>query len=110
MTVKPRKKMDTFAIVMLVALCQANLCLVLWTVWLTLEQIQTGWGGGTGMEMLALLPWMAELLCLPVLLAGLVYLVMCFIRKQSRGLLIANIILFVSLLAQIAAINLFLFY
>lgn len=110
MTVKPKKKMDTFAVVMLVALCQANLCFVLWTVWLTLEQIRTGWGGGTGMEMLALLPWMTELACVPVLLAGVVYGILSFFRKQNKGLLIANILLFVALLTQIVLINLFLFY
>ena len=110
MTVKSRKKMDTFAVVMLVALCQADLWLVLWTLWLTLEQIETGWGGGTGMEMLALIPWMAELASVPVLIAGVVYGVMSFFRKQNKGLLIANIILFVALLTQIVLINLFLFY
>ena len=107
---KPKKKMDTFATVMLVAFSQANLLMLIWTIWLTAEQIRTGWGWGTGIEMLAIALWMAELLCLPVLLAGLVYAVMCFYRKQSRGLLIANIALFVCLVAQIAVTNLFLFY
>jgi hypothetical protein len=104
------KRLDTFAVIMLVALSQANLCQVLWTVWLTLEQIETGWGGGTGMEMLALLPWMAELASVPVLIAGVVYGIMSCFRKQNKGLLVANVALFVLLLGQIVTINLFLFY
>ena len=107
---KPGKKMDPFAVIMLVALSQANLCHALWTVWLTLEQIETGWGWGTGMEMLALLPWMAELASVPVLIAGVVYGVMSCFRKQNKGLLMANTALFVLLLGQIVVINLFLFY
>lgn len=54
--------------------------------------------------------WLTELLCLPVLILGVAYFVTGFFRRQKRGLLIANILLFVLLIGQIAVTNLFLYY
>lgn len=107
---KTKKSMDSFAISMVAALAPANVVHLGWTVWLTAEQLQTGWGGGTGIEMLALMLWLTELLCLPVLILGVAYFVTGFFRRQKRGLLIANILLFVLLIGQIAVTNLFLYY
>lgn len=104
------KTMNNFAVSMVTALAPANLLHLGWTVWLTMEQIETGWDGGTGIEMMALALWMTELVCMPTLLVGVVYLVMSFFRQQKKGLLIANIALFIGLLAQIAMTNLFLYY
>ena len=95
---------------LLAALIPANLLHLGWTVRLTLEQIETGWDGGTGIEMLALLLWLLEALCLPVLVLGGIYLVMSCFRKQKRGLLAANICLFMGLLLQIVLTNLFMFF
>lgn len=106
---KMKKTMNSFAVIMVAALVPANLLHLGWTVWLTMEQIKTGWGGGTGIEMMALLLWLTELLCLLVLLLGMVYFVVSFFRQQKKGLLIANIALFVCLVAQIVVTNLFLF-
>lgn len=107
---KPKKRMEVLPVLLVAALSVANLLHLLWTVWLTIEQIKTGWNGGTGMEMLALLPWMLELLCMPVILAAVIYLVLSFYRRQSKGLLVANSSLFALLLLQIGLTNLFLFY
>lgn len=107
---KTKKPMNTFAVSMVAALAPANLVHLGWTVWLTLEQIETGWGWGTGIEMLALALWMAELACLPVLLLGVIYFVASFFRQQKKGLLIANIGLFACLVLQIAVTNLFLYF
>ena len=107
---KQRKSMEVFPVVLMVGLSLANLSHLLWTVWLTLEQIKTGWKGGTNIEMLALLPWMTELCCVPVLLAGVVYMIFSFFRKQSKGLLIGNGFLYLGLLLQIFVTNLFMFY
>lgn len=107
---KAKKSMNSFAVSMVAALLPANVLHLGWTVWLALEQIETGWNGGTGIEMLALLLWMLELLELPVLLLGVGYFITGFFRQQKRGLLIANIALFVCLVAQIVVTNLFLFF
>lgn len=109
MTMNQRKSMDNFAIVTVVVLSVVNLLHLLWTVWLTAEQIETGWGGGTGIEMMAILLWMTEFLCLPGLLFGLVYWVLSCFRRQKRSLLIANAILFLCALTQIGMTNLFLY-
>lgn len=104
------KSMNAFAVCLVAGLVIANALHLGWTVWLTAEQIQTGWRGGTGLEMMALLLWLMELLCAPVLLTGIVYLVMSFFRQQKKSLRIANLALLFGLVIQIVTTNLFLFY
>ena len=96
--------------VVLAALIPANFLHLGWTYWLAAEQVETGWGGGTGIEMLALALWMLEALCLPVLALGVVYFVLGFFRQQKKKMLVSNIFLFAALAAQIVVTNLFLFY
>lgn len=105
-----KKSINNLAAGVLAALVPANILHSGWTVWLTMEQIETGWDGGTGIEMLALLLWLMEALCVPVLILGFVYLVMSCFRWQKKWMLITNIILFTALFAQIFVTNLFLFY
>ena len=107
---KPKKSINNLAVSVLAALVPANVLHLGWTVWLTMEQIETGWDGGTGIEMLALLLWLLELICVPVLLLGVIYLVMSFYRLQKKGMLMVNIALFVCLVVQIAITNLFLYF
>lgn len=103
------KKMRVFATLLLVALSWVNLLHLLWTVWLTVEQTKTGWGYGTDMEMLALLPWMTELLSAPVLLAGVVYGIISIFFRHEKRLMVTNALLFALAAAQIGLTNLFLF-
>lgn len=105
---KTKKTMNSFAASTVAALVPANAVHLGWTIWLTVEQIETGWG--TRIEMLALVLWLTELLCLPVLLLGVIYFVTGFFRQQKKGMLIANIVLFVCLVAQISLTNLFLYF
>ena len=102
------KRMHNFGVLLVIALAGVNLLHLLWTVWLVWEQIETGWGYGTNLEMLALLPWMTELLCAPVLLAGLVYLVLSVRRSPGKRLVVANAVLLGCAFAQIGITNLFL--
>lgn len=39
-------------------LAGTNAVHLLWTVWLTVEQVRTGWGYGTSMELAVLMPWL----------------------------------------------------
>ena len=99
--------MTVFGIIMLVLQAGANLLHLIWTVWLSAEQMQTGWGYGTGMEIGGLYPWLTEILCAPVLLATIVYLVMCICLKSRGGIVKGNIALFAALVLQYGLTNLF---
>ncbi len=107
---KTKKRINDFAVSLVAALAPANVLHLGWTVWLSAEQIETGWNGGTGIEMLALVLWLTELLCLPVLLMGVIYFVASFFCQQKKSGLIANIVLFAALVVQIVITNLFLYY
>ena len=108
--VKSEKPNNNISVSILAALIPANLVHLFWTVWLTVEQIKTGWKGGTGIEMLALAPWTLQLLTVPLLLLCVAYFVLSCYRKQRKRLLIGNIALFACLVAQIFMTDLFMFY
>lgn len=103
-------RMVNFGTVVAVLLSGVNVLHLLWTVWLTVEQIETGFGYGTDMEMLALLPWMTELLCSPVLIVGMVYLVLSIFYRHRKGLVMINTALFAAAVIQYALVNLFIWY
>ena len=107
---KKKKTINPFAASVLAALIPANVLHLGWTVWLCAEQIETGWNGGTGIEMMALALWMLELPCVLVLLVAAVYFIMSFLRAQRKLMLIANAVLFLCLVGQIVVTNLFLYY
>ena len=107
---KTEEKMDAFGATVLALLAGVNVLHLLWTVWLTAEQIQTGWGYGTDIEMLALLPWLTELVCIPALIVGLVYLILSFFFRHRKGLTAVNAVLFAAALVQYALTNLFLWF
>lgn len=85
----------------------ANLTQLLWTVWLTKEQIQTGWGFPTNMEMFALVVWLTQLLCLPALILGAVYLILHIRKKSAKWLFVSNAFMLATLAVQYILINLF---
>lgn len=101
--------MTVLGIVAAVAAGQANLCHLLFTIWAISEQLDTGWGYGTNMEMAVLLPWTIELLCIPVFILGLVYFILA--RKKPTSKLLRNgcAALYGVLLLQIFLFNLFVF-
>lgn len=104
---KKAKDSNVFGIILIVALSWGNLLHLLWTVWLTLEQIETGLHGGTRIEMLALMPWAIEWIFAPFLLAEIVYLIVSAHKRSVRGIKIANICLFAAILLQYGLTNLF---
>lgn len=107
---KKNMGMNVFGVITIVLLSLVNLSHGLWTYWLVAEQLQTGWGYGTNMDLAVLMPWLAELLCAPAMIAAVVYLIMsCFLRHK-KGILIANIVLFACAAAQYILTNLFIFF
>lgn len=107
---KEKSGMNVFGIINIVLLSHVNPIHALWTYWLTAEQVETGWGHGTNMELAVLYPWLIELLCAPAMIAAAVYLIMsCFLRHK-KGIVIANIVLFAFAAAQFILTNLFIFF
>ena len=102
--------MVVFGLIVLIGLILANLASLLFTVDLTIEQVGSSWGDGTRIEMLALIPWMIELACVPLVGAGAAYLILHGWFTSRRGLLIANAALYALLLMQFVLTNLFMFY
>ncbi len=98
-----------YALINTVLLALANSCHLPFTLWLTLEQIRTGWGGGTGIEMAALLPILFQMLSVPVLLSALVFFILPTRRRAPRGLTVATAALFFALLVQYGLFHLFAF-
>ena len=102
--------MTLFGGITIAAAALGNLLHGLFTLWASLEQMETGWGGGTGMEMAVLVPWFLEWLCVPVFVAGIVLFLLSIKRKVPKGILIANGALYGLLVLQFIVFNLFTFY
>ena len=107
---KKEKTCNVLGIVLIVALSWINILHLLWTVWLTVEQINTGWGAGTGIEMMALAPLGIQYISMPVLAVEILFLVLSVKRKTANGIKIANICLFAVALLQFGLTDLFMFY
>ncbi len=101
------KKQSAFGIIMIYLLAVANGFNLLWTWWLVKEQMQTGWGYGTNMDILVLVPWIIQLACVPVVIAAITYFITAVLKRIKGKVLIANIVLFSSLLIQSVLIHLF---
>ena len=90
-----------------------SICQVLhlpWTVILCVEQVQMGWGFATHLEMAVLYPWLVELLSLPGVLCGVVFLGICLFRRPGKGIVLTNGILLGTLLLQWTLTNLFIWF
>lgn len=104
------KAISVYGIVMIYLLSLGNLFNIVWTIWLTVEQIQTGWFYGTDMELAVLWPWLIELLCSPLLIGGIVYFILQMIKPSNKKICIANIVLFSLLVLQYFVTNLFILF
>ncbi|MBO5321783.1 MAG: hypothetical protein J6B22_04150 [Clostridia bacterium] len=103
-------KMNIFSIIMIVLLILVNLVHLIWSFWLISEQIKTGFGFGTNMEIGVLYPWITEILCSPILISGIVYLIISIFKRPQKSLLITNIILFSIAVLQYVITNLFIWF
>ena len=79
--------MGIFGAITWCALIFVNLVNLPWFVWLLIEQVQTGWGYGSDMEIMVLLPLAVEFLCIPVFFVALIYVVLCYIPKIKQNYL-----------------------
>ena len=80
-----------FGILLLPALSLVNLSHLLWTFWLTVEQIKTGWGYGTNISTLGLVPMVIQRLSIPVLLAALLFFVLACFNRHRKSISYQNV-------------------
>jgi hypothetical protein len=108
----PMKESKTtiLGILLLPALGLVNLSHLLWTIWLTVEQIETGWGYGTGISTLGIVPLMTQMFSAPALLAAILFFILACFHHHRKGVLIANICLFLSALLQFGIFHFFAYH
>ena len=63
---------------------------LLFFLYLLAEQIQTGWGFPTELEMAVLIVWIIQMLAAPFLIFGIIGAIIAFFKKRRSGVLIAN--------------------
>lgn len=107
---KENNAVTIYGVVTIYLLFIANLLNIIWTIWLTIEQIKTGWGYGTNLEIGVLWPWTTELLCIPLIIVGIVYFIIHFFNCSYKKIFIVNVVLFSILLFQYFITNLFIWF
>ncbi|MBQ8293152.1 MAG: hypothetical protein IJX78_05075 [Bacilli bacterium] len=96
-----------YGLIITVILAISNLQSLFFTICLVIEQIQTGMGFGTLLEMFTLMVWISHLICFPAILGSIGYFILHIMWSSDRRVLIANIALFSFLVFQILITNLF---
>ena len=104
------RKMHIFGIALIYLLSVTNSFNIPWTYWLVKEQCITGWGNGTNMDILVLVPWIVQIACIPVAVAALAYFILSYVLRSDKKVIVTNIILFAALCVQSLFINLFIWY
>lgn len=99
--------MAVFSNILTPLLALVNVSHLLWTVWLTAEQFETGWGYGTGISTLGIVPLMTQMLSVPVLLAAVLFFILACFKRQPKRVLIADVCLFAAALLQFGLFHLF---
>ena len=99
--------MAVFSNILTPLLALVNVSHLLWTVWLTVEQVKTGWGYGTGISTLGIVPLMTQMLSVPVLLAAVLFFILACFKRQPKRVLIADVCLFAAALLQFGLFHLF---
>lgn len=107
---KGNRVKNTLGIILITVLSPANLINLPWTFMLAVEQLQTGFGAGTLLEVGVLYPWMCEFVCFPVLLCGLLYFMIFPTKRATKGVFIANIVLLSLLVFQYIITNFCIFF
>ncbi len=101
------EKTNIFGGINIAPMVLVNIANSFWTLWLVIEQISTGWGFATNLELGVLWPWIFEVVSLPFVILCLIFLIISIFKKPKKWILITNIILFVLAILQIGLTNLF---
>lgn len=98
-----------YSIVCSFLLIVANIIFLFWTIVLTEEQIRTGWGYTTDLELFVLIPVILSMLTIPIIIMELVFLPLSYFFKVTKRQFVINIISFFILVLQIFLVYLFIF-
>jgi hypothetical protein len=104
------EKTAIFGYINIFLMAIVNFANAFWTLWLTIEQLATGWGFPTYLEMGVLWPWIFEVLSLPFIILCLAFLILSIFKKTKKWVVIANSILLAFAILQIVLTNLFIWY
>lgn len=104
------RKIEAFGLVTCILLGIADFLQIFWLIWLTIEQFKTGFGYGTNMEILALVPMLMNALALPVAVLGVIYCAVGARGRARRAVYFTAISLLSTLLLQVGLIQLFIWY
>lgn len=109
MTPKPSIGMNIYGGIMAGILTLANLAHMIFTIPMAIEQIITGFGYGSDIELGALVIWMLQALIIPVIIASVIFLCLNITKKAYRWLFWTDTILCIILVAQCIITDLFMF-
>ena len=101
------KGLTVYGVISAILLGVANLFQIFWLIWLTVEQCKTGFGYGTDMEILALIPMLMNLFAIPAAVIGGVFLLLHCWKRSTKPLYLTNLSLLCALILQVGLIELF---
>lgn len=90
-----------FTIILLISFIWFSIIHLPFLYYLIREDIVAGTVKGTGIEMLAIIPWIIEIISIPVILGQIIYIII--FRKKINNK--ANIIFFILYIIQIVLFN-----
>lgn len=105
-----RLSKNMFSIISIIGLSFFNLSHIVFTISVVMEEIETGWGRPTSLEMAVLFPWMLEIfLGVPSIILAILSFSLLPKAKSNKVLFIFTICLLVLALIQMFLFNLFIY-
>lgn len=98
--------LKTFAIILAVLFVILNMLYFIWPTFLIIEDIRSGTVEGTGIEMLVLVPYLLELLSIPVVIGEIINIIFSIKNKYIN---IFNVVAFSLYITQVVLFNILLF-
>lgn len=101
---------DTFGALTAIIGAAGNIINLPWTLSLVAEELKTGFGYGTNIEMAALVIWMIEILSVPIIALESVYFITSALKHESKRFMKLNIVFCALLILQMIITNLFIWF
>lgn len=101
---------DTFGALTAIIGAAGNIINLPWTLSLVAEELKTGFGYGTNIEMAALVIWMIEILSVPIIALESVYFITSALKHESKRFMKLNIVFCALLILQMVITNLFIWF
>lgn len=98
--------LKTFAIILAILFVILNMLYFIWPTFLIIEDIRSGTVEGTGIEMLVLVPYLLELLSIPVVIGEIINIIFSIKNKYIN---IFNVVAFSLYITQVVLFNILLF-